>query len=114
MNFIYYNNDKENIFQINTNMKINFIEDINDKIEEYKKKIIRNDIPEMILYKYKYDEILFKELNEDTKEETNFILEFLKYKYDYAQNNEFITCINSLISKFKKDLLDIPFIIKKF
>ena len=114
MNFIYYNNDKENTFQINTNMKINFIEDINDKIEEYKKKIIRNDIPEMILYKYKYDEILFKELNEDTKEETNFILEFLKYKYNYAQNNEFITCINSLISKFKKDLLDIPFIIKKF
>ena len=114
MNFISYNSDKENKFEINTNIKINFTKDINDKIEEYKNKFIRNDIPEMILYKYKYDEILFKELNEDTKEETNFILEFLKYKYDYAQNNEFITCINSLISKFKKDLLDIPYIIKKF
>ena len=114
MDFIYYNNAKENTFKINTNMKINFTEDINGKIEEYKNKFIRNDIPEMILYKYKYDEILFKELNEGTKEETNFILEFLKYKYDYAQNNEFISCINSLISKFKQDLLDIPYIIKKF
>ena len=114
MNFICYNNDKENKFEINTNRKVIIPEDINDKFEEYKNKIINNDIPEMILYKYKYDEILFKELNEDTKEETYFILDILKYKYNYSQNDVFITCIDSLITKFKKDLLDIYYIIKNF
>ena len=115
MNFINYNNNsKENRFEINTNRKIKFTEDINDRIEEYKKKIIGNDIPEMILYKYKYDEILFQELNEDIKEETNFILDILNFKYDFSQNEVFILCIDSLISKFKKDFLDIPYIIKHF
>jgi hypothetical protein len=71
-------------------------------------------MPEMILYKYKYDEILFKALKEDTKEETYFILDILKYKYNYSQNDMFISCIDSLITKFKKDLLDIPYIIKNY
>ena len=114
MNFIYCSSNKENLFGENNNIRINSNLDL--KIAEYKKKIIDKDIPEMILYKYKYDQILFEEINEDIEDEANFIIKIFRNnnKFIDTPNDEINSCINSIFSKHKKEFYDIPYIVKKF
>ena len=79
INFMYYNSNKENLFGSNiyeNNSDINF----EKKYDEYKKIIINLDIPEMILYKYKYDEKLFHELINDSEDEAKYILKIIQKK----------------------------------
>ena len=114
INFIYYNSNKENLFGSNIYEKKNS-SNLDIKYEEYKKNIINSDIPEMILYKYKYDNNLFQEIIDDSDDEANFIFNIIKSqnKIINLSNNKIIKCINSLLDKHKKELYDIPFISQK-
>ena len=115
MKFIYYDSNKENIFGPNYYTK-KTNKDHENKIEEYKNIIINNDIPEMILYKYKFDDKLFEELMKDNLDEANYILNIIKdqNKLMDIPNDEIKTCINSLLDKHKKELFDIPYIVQKY
>ena len=69
----------------------------------------------MILYKYKYDQFLFKELMEDFDDEPKFIFNILKEnrKYKILSEKDTIKCIKDLIKIHKVELYDIPYIIKE-
>ena len=112
INFIYYNSNKENLFGNN-----NYEKKMSnaDKFEEYKQKIINMDIPEMILYKYKYDEKIFQEISDDSEDEINYIYKIIqtKNKIINIPNDEVINCIESIINIHKKQFFDIPYIIQK-
>ena len=114
INFMYYNSQNENLFGTNfyENKKGNYEE---KKMEALRKSMINDDIPEMILYKYKYDKNLFKELMEDWEDEPKFIYNIIKEnkKYKILNEKEIIKCIKSLLSKHKVELFDIPYIINK-
>ena len=85
------------------------------KMEALRKKMINDDIPEMILYKYKYYQFLFKELMEDIDDEPKFIFNILKEnrKYKILSEKDTIKCIKDLIKIHKVELYDIPYIIKE-
>ena len=114
INFMYYNSQNENLFGTNfyENKKGNYEE---KKMEALRKKMINDDIPEMILYKYKYDKNLFKELMADWDDEPKFIYNIIKdnKKYKILNEKDVIKCIKNLISKHKVELFDIPSIIKQ-
>ena len=114
INFMYYNSENENLFGNNyyENKKIKSKE---KKVEELRKKMIDDDIPEMILYKYKYDKKLFQELKNGSEDEPNFIYNILNENKKYKQETkkDVINCIQTLIYKHKNELYDIPYIIKE-
>ena len=114
INFMYYNSQNENLFGANfyENKKGNYEE---KKMEALRKKMINDDIPEMILYKYKYDKSLFKDLMGDWEDEPTFIYNLIKdnRRYKILNEKECIKCIKTLISKHKVELFDIPYIIKE-
>ena len=111
--FINYNSNNEFLLESSNNNSQIISE---SKIEELKKIIINSDIPEMILYKYKYDVELFEELIDDKNEESNYIIKILrgKNKFIDISNDDIIKCLNFLIDKHKNQLFDIPYIIQKF
>ena len=112
INFIYYNSNKENLFESNIyEKKI----PISENFEEYNKKIFNIDIPEMILYKYKYDEKIFQEILDDCEDEVEYIYKIIqnKNKLITLPKKDIINCIESIINIHKKQLFDIPFIIQK-
>ena len=115
INFMYYNSQNENLFGSNfyENKKSNYEQ---KKMDELRKKMINDDIPEMILYKYKYDKNLFDELMEYWEDEPNFIFNLLKgnRKYKYLDEKDAINCIKTLIQRHKIELYDITHIIKEF
>ena len=114
INFMYYNSQFENLFGENRyeNKKSNYSD---KKLEALRKQMINDDIPEMILYKYKYDKKLFDELNEDWQDEPEFIFELIKdnKKYKILNKTEVTTCIQKLLNKHKVEFLDIPYIVKE-
>ena len=112
LSFIYYNSNKENLFGQNIYEKKMSSD---DKFEEYKIKIIKTDIPEMILYKYKYDDKIFQEILDDSEDEINYIYKILqaKNKTINKSKDDIINCIESIINIHKKQLFDIPIITQK-
>ena len=114
INFMYYNSQNENLFGNNyyESKKGNYEE---KKMEALRKKMIDDDIPEMILYKYKNDIVLFKELMADSEDEPKFIFNILKEnrKYKILSEKDTIKCIKDLIKIHKVELYDIPYIIKE-
>ena len=114
INFMYYNSQNENLFGNNNyeSKKGNYEE---KKMEALRKKMIDDDIPEMILYKYKNDIVLFKELMADSEDEPKFIFNILKEnrKYKILSEKDTIKCIKDLIKIHKVELYDIPYIIKE-
>ena len=114
INFMYYNSQNENLFGGNKyeGKKANYSD---KKLEALRKQMIDDDIPEMILYKYKYDKKLFDELMEDWQDEPDFIFNLIKgnKKYKILSEKEVTTCIQNLLNKHKKELFDIPYIVKE-
>ena len=81
------------------------IEQIEEYISKEDKEIINADYPERLLERYSIDEL--KNLSQEIKEEVDWISEQKNY-------NDFINKkkkINTLLELYKKDFLDIPYII---
>ena len=110
INFMYYNSQNENLFGENRYNKKS-----DKKFELLRKQMINDDIPEMILYKYKYDKKLFDDLMEDWQDEPEFIFNLIKGNKNYKLLNEtqVIQCIKELLKKHKVELYDIPYIVKQ-
>ena len=116
INFMFYNSKNENLFGSNyyENRKNNTYE---KKMDALRRKMINNDIPEMILYKYKYDKNLYDELMEDWDDEPEFIYNLIKDNSKYRHLNkkeDTINCIKNLITIHKIELYDIAYIIKQY
>ena len=113
ISFMYYDSQNENLF--GTNYYENKKGNSEDKKLELRRKMINDDIPEMILYKYKYDKNLFQDLMEDYEDEPKFIYNLLKDNKNYKAKKEkdVIKCIQALIKKHKVELYDIAYIIKE-
>ena len=114
INFMYYNSQNENLFGENhyENKRSTYGD---KKMDTLRKKMINDDIPEMILYKYKYDKKLFKDLMEFWEDEPEFIYNLIKEnrRYKHLIEKEVIKCIKDLINKHKVELFDIPYIVKE-
>ena len=81
------------------------IEQIEEYISKEDKEIVNADYPERLLERYSIDEL--KNLSQEIKEEVEWISEQKNY-------NDFINKkkkINTLLELYKKDFLDIPYII---
>ena len=81
------------------------IEQIEEYISKEDKEIVHADYPERLLERYPIDEL--KNLSQEIKEEVEWISEQKNY-------NDFITKkkkINTLLELYKKEFLDIPYII---
>ena len=101
--------------RVNNKYNTNIIENILSKNKEI---IMKEDIPEMILYKYNYDINLYKESLKDIDYETQWLYDYLKIEKTIKDNEEksieIKKCIKSLLIEHKVKKCDIPFIIINF
>ena len=103
-NFIEYNKDiKEKIFPYEK-QEVG-IEELGQYISEEDKIISSADYPERLLTRYKIEEL--KNLSQEIKEEVEWIYEQKNY-VEFPNKKKKITV---LLELFKKDFLDIPYII---
>ena len=120
----FFNETKENFLKKFKNQKNNYYKDAIDnkltqKFDEYLKKILNSDVPEMILYKYKYDIDLFENSlkDENLYDEAEFIFNSLKSKFDEntisQQKNDIVYNIKQILTIHKKDKKDIFLLIKE-
>ena len=110
-----YINDERNTYSIlNNQLNSNIIEKI---FEKNRNIIMKEDIPEMILYKYNYDINLLKESIADINYESQWLFDFLnvsktlKGNYSEEKSIEIKQCLKNLLIEHKEQKLDIPYII---
>ena len=103
-NFIDDNDVRERRYHF-MKKKQSGIEQIEEYISEEDKLIVNADYPERILERYKIDEL--KNLSQEIKEEVDWICEQKNY-IDFINKKK---KINILLELYKKEFLDIPYII---
>ena len=111
-------NEKGNKYsfnQINDITNSNSLEYIFSKTKE---KIIKEDIPEMILYKYNYDIDFFKESLKEIEYESKWLYDYLNIgkviKGNEDKEKEIMKYIKTLLVYHKVEKRDIPYIILKY
>ncbi len=113
-NLNYINSDL-NLYsniQINNKFNSNSVENI---FAKNKQIVMKEDIPEMLLYKYNYDVNLYKESINDIEYETQWLYDFLNVDKTIEGNvekkDEIIKTIENLLIEYKVQKCDIPYII---
>ena len=88
---------------------------LNTIFSEKKEIVMKEDIPEMLLYKYNYDINLYKESLFDIDYESQWLYDYLKMEKVIKENEEkrieIKKCIKSLLNEYKIKKYDIPYII---
>ena len=103
-NFIEYPEERKNKYFPIEKQDIG-IEQLEYYTSKEEKIIVNADYPERLVTRYKIDDL--KNLSEEIKEEVEWICEQKGYKDFHTKKKK----INTLLELFKKDFLDIPYII---
>jgi len=112
--FKYINDERNNYSILNNQLNSNVIENIFAKNRNI---IMKEDIPEMLLYKFNYDINLLKESIADINYESQWLFDFLnvrktlKGNYIEEKSIEIKQCLKNLLTEHKLKKLDIPYII---
>ena len=103
-NFIEYEYGKDERDKFFKNKEAG-IEQLEKYISKEDKEIVKADFPERLVTRYKIEEL--KNLSQEIKEEVDWICQQKNYN-DFPNKKK---KINTLLELFKKDFLDIPYII---
>ena len=103
-NFIEYPREEREKFYEREKKEVG-IEQLEKYISEEDKEIVKADYPERLVTRYKIEEL--KNLSQEIKEEVDWIFQQKNYN-DFPNKKK---KINTLLELFKKDFLDIPYII---
>ena len=113
-NLNYINNDLNSYSTIQIKNKFNALP-LETTLDKNKQIIFKEDIPEMLLYKYNYDVSLYKESLKEIEYETNWLYDFLNVDKTIQGNEEkkeeIINTIKNLLTEYKEQKYDIPYII---
>ena len=112
--FKFMNDERNSYSMLNNQLSSNIIDNI---FEKNRNIIMKEDIPEMLLYKYNYDVNLLKESIVDINNESQWLFDFLnvgkslKGNYSEERSIEVKQCLKNLLTEHKLKKLDIPYII---
>ena len=114
LNYISNERNSYSIIKINNKLNSNSLDNIFLKNKEI---IMKEDIPEMILYKYNYVYNYYKESLNDIEYETQWLYDFLKtektIKECEEKRIEIKKCIKNLLIEHKAKKCDTPLIVLK-
>ena len=103
-NFIEYSRERKELYPEEKKREVG-IEQLEQYISEEDKNIVGADYPERLITRYKIEDL--KSLSQEIKEEVDWICEQKNY-LDFPNKKK---KINTLLELYKKDFLDIPYII---
>ena len=112
--FKYINYERNSYSMLNNQLNSDVIGNI---FEKNRNIIMKEDIPEMLLYKYNYDINLLKESIADINYESQWLFDFLnvgkslKGNYSEERSIEIKQCLKNLLTEHKIKKLDLPYII---